>query len=243
MLNMHIIKRFINGEIDENEFKENIKEFTKILEKCIDVCGSNSITYRNKDGEVKEIDASKYIESAKIDLGAIDLIEKDEEGELKKLPKEAAICDMCNNLAHASRLIKADTKKITSSLFGLKIAMINEIKKECEMQGNECYGKKYDIERYCETFIVDIPSYGQIAWHLGKEKIDCKGYDFEKEKTDYQNCEFLNRKEIKNDTIKYLPTHTKIVRSSTNYEEMREDLYGRKINVKAKNSEEPISLD
>lgn len=236
MLDMYTIKRFINGEIDENEFKENVEEFIANLETLMKKYGERSEIHGYKYERIENIDNEKtgagYIESARTDLETSVLIEATE-----KLPKEAAICDMCNNLAHASRLIKADTKRITSSLFGLKTTMIEEIAKECERQGNECYGKGYDSKGR-ETFMVDIPSYGQIAWHLGKQNIKCKKqYDFEKENTDYyKNCDFLAwavpEGKMGNHTIKVV--------KAKNIGEMMQSLYSKKAPVKFKDSEEPI---
>lgn len=240
MLDMYTIKRFINGEIDENEFKENVEEFIANLNILIDKYGAKSETYERIENIDSEKTVDSYIKSARTDLEALELIEKDQEGEFKKIPKEAAICDMCNNLAHATRLIKDDTKRTTSSLFGLKIVMIDEIAKECERQGNKCYGKAWDLRKNCETFIVDIPSYGQIAWHLGKRNIKCKKkYDFEKdEKSDKENknCELLAG-EL---PFSKMGDHTTKVVKAKNIEEMMQSLYSKKDPVKSKDSEEPI---
>ncbi len=239
MLDTQIIKKFVNEEIDENEFKENVKEVIASLNELINKYGAKSEKEYDKNGMlIGEITASDYISSAITDLDALKLIEEEEE-ELKKLPTEAAICDMCNNFAHASRLIKYDTKRITSSMFSLKNDMIEQIIKECDIQGNKCYGKGYDSIKDCETFIVDIPMYGQISWHLGGRTVSCKQYDFEKDKTDYRNCDFLNRN-IKYSDIKRLPTHTQKVLFAMDNEEMVESLYGEVNPAKVKNSDAPI---
>lgn len=234
MLDMYTIKRYINGEIDEKEFYEVVNATFETLYQKAKEHGSNS-----KDGTANiKIGAKDYIHSALKDWKAISLIEDDEVGEAKMLPELAAICDMCNNLAHASELIKDNDGKMTASLFALKTAMIRQIAKECEEQGNSCYGKTYDLGKHCETFIVDIPMYGQISWHLGKKKIDCKEYDFEKDITDYRNCDFLNRS-ITSSNIKDLPAHTRKVMEAMDNEEMKENLYEGKTYTRNRSSEEP----
>lgn len=235
MLNVYTIKRFINGEIDEEDFNEVVNGTFETLYQKAKEYGSNG-----KDGAMNvKVRAKDYIKSALKDWKAINLIENEEEGEAKMLPKQAAICDMCNNLAHASDLIRDNNYKRTASLFSLKTNMINQIAKECERQGNECYGKTTDTKKNSETFIVDIPMYGQVAWHLGKKKIDCKEYDFEKDITDYRNCDFLSRS-ITSSNIKDLPAHTRKVMEAMDNEEMAESLYGGQSPTKVKNSDAPI---
>lgn len=228
MLDLDTIKRYINGEIEKKDFDKAVTGMFEGVYQKAKECGSNS-----KDGK---IDAKDYIHSALKDWKAVNLIEDDEVGEAKMLPELAAICDMCNNLAHASDLIKDNNYKRTSLLFALKTTMIKQIAKECERQGNECYGKTYDIGKHCETFIVDIPMYGQISWHLGKKKIDCKEYDFEKDITDYRNCDFLSRS-ITSSNIKDLPTHTRKVMEAMDNEEMNVSLQRRKTYTRNKSSE------
>lgn len=230
MIDMYIIKKFLTGEVDENEFYESVNEdFQKIRQRFKEYGSS----YKEENGNIRS-NADDYIESALMDLESIKSAEKYE-----LIFKEAAICDMCNNLAHASKLIKDNDARTTASFFSLKIDMIKQIAKECEMQGNRCYGKGYDLKKNCETFIVDIPMYGQISWHLGGRTVSCKQYDFEKDKTDYRNCDFLNRN-IKYSDIKSLPTHTQKVLLAMDNEEMAESLYGDGSPTKVKNSDPPI---
>ena len=216
MINMYIIKKFLTGEGDENEFYDSVNEAFQEIRQRFKEYGSS---YKEENGKISS-NAESYINSASEDLESIKSAEKNE-----PILREAAICDMCNNLAHASKLIKDNDARTTASFFSLKIDMIKQITKECEMQGNRCYGKGYDLKKKCETFIVDIPMCGQISWHLGGQTVSCKQYDFEKDKTDYKNCALLNRK-VKYSDIKRLPTHTQKVLLAMDNEEMAESLYG-----------------
>lgn len=242
MLDMDTIKRFINGEINENEFEKNVNGFIDELNKSIAECGENSIIYRDKYGrEEDKITASKYIDFARTDLEATKDDDDIEEG---NLVRKAAICDMCNNLAHASNLIKDENRGRTSSLFALKVTMIEQIIEECKTIGNECYGKKYDLEKDCGAFAVDIPQHGQISWHLGrkivrKKIVECKDYDFEIDKTEERNCDFLACN-VKYSKKRNLPKHTIKVLDAPNIEEMMKSLCGNTPHVEVKNSEELI---
>lgn len=230
MIDMYIIKKFLNGEVEEDEFYKNVNEtFQKMSQRF------KEYSSRYKEGnKIIRTDANDYIKSALEDLESIKSAGEDE-----ILIKEASICDMCNNLAHASKLIKDNNVRMTTSLFSLKTNMIRQIVKECKAQENECYGISYDIEKDCETFTVDIPACGQISWHLGGEKVECKMYDFEKDKTDYRNCDFLNRN-ISYSEIKEFPKHTQKVMLAIDNEEMNKSLYRKGIPTENKALEEPI---
>ena len=210
MLDIYEIKKYLKGKTNQDEFLIEVKKAIADIRDR-----SKSLGSFTKSEGIETITLDDYLLSANYNIQNL----RDTSEEDSKVLIEAIICDMCNNMAHAEELIKGDNRKRKTALFSMKTSLIKEIAKECEKEGNECYGKLYDSEKDCESFFVDIPMHGQISWHLGKNNfLKCKDYPYIKHNTVYRNCDFLSYNGIQKSAD--LPEHINVVMKSFDNAEM-----------------------
>ena len=126
------IKKYLSGKTSQDEFLKKVRSDIEDIRNRGETFGSYT---KGKDFE--RISLEDYLKIANSNIQ--NLINTSEED--SKVLIEAIICDKCNNMAHAEELIKGDNKNRKIGLFSMKTSMIKEIVKECEKEGNECYGK------------------------------------------------------------------------------------------------------
>lgn len=214
MLDIYEIRKYLNGKTSQDEFLIEVKNAVEDIRSRGKTFGSFT-----KGEGFERITLEHYLNTTQANIQNL----RDTSEDDSKVLIEAIICDMCNNMAHAEELIKGDNRKRKTALFSMKTSMIKKIAKECEKEGNECYGKSYDIVKNYESFFVDIPMHGQISWHLKKgNAVKCKEYPYEKCNTVYRNCDFLSYNGIQKSAK--LPEHIEVVMSSFSNDEMLERL-------------------